>query len=222
MRGGVWHPGSGASCEGGLVVGTDSAFLGPSARFAHRIERGYSSSLSPNDFVFALPSTAASLLSKLYGLSEYQTAVVHGPFSGVMALGHALELMAVGRISRVVVAALSVGEESVRGSETPAEARLAAALYLEPETSTKGVPLEIAVQRSTSSGAEPSNTGEDGPGPGLELERFRKLGALAALPVAELADRLPPRSARNGEEDGFESGMSGDDDSRLVLRARWV
>jgi hypothetical protein len=168
---GVWQPGSGEACAGGLVVGADGAFLPPSKRFARAIASGYSSSLSPSDFIHALPSTATSLLTKLFGFADYQATVLQGASSGVRALGHALDLVVTRRLERALVAVLSVST-----------VRVAVAVYLEPEARGAGVRTELTIRK-----APPTSTLVDAAPQSRDLRRF---GELAALPLIELARAL--------------------------------
>lgn len=127
-RAGWWRPGSGSVCSGGLIVGADGAFIHPSIDFATELRSGWSAKVSPTDFIHSLPSTAASLLTKLYGFADYQATLVHGSHSGDVALGHASDLLAAGRLERALVTTLSVATSRQRD----AIIRIAVAACLEP------------------------------------------------------------------------------------------
>jgi len=119
---GWWTRGSGEACEGALVVASDRASFIPAARFVRSLRDG--ASPSPSDFLFALPSSAAAVLGMLFGLTDYQATAVGGPRAGGTALGHALDLLRLGRHERILVAALG----AVAGPGPPL--RLAAAICL--------------------------------------------------------------------------------------------
>jgi hypothetical protein len=153
------------------VVGVDGAFLGPTARFARAIAARDSARISPSDFIHSFPSTAASLLTILFGLSDYQATRVEGRYSGVMALSHALDLLAGSRLTRVLVASLSAsmdGESSTR---------VAAAFCLESARDGNG--CEIEVRRGLTD-AEPE----------FGLDPLRRLGDLSSIPLARLSMAL--------------------------------
>jgi len=189
-RAGCWREGTGSVCSGGVIVGADGGFLGPSARFAHQIAARYSANISPSDFIHSLPSTAASLLAKLYGLSDYQATLVQGPFSGVLALGHALDLMAVGRLARALVATLSVSASAVPGEGQPSMARIAVALCLESASGELGQEVELEVRRTGLARREAAWGNWDDESLSRALHPF---GALAALPLVRLAMALDGR-----------------------------
>ncbi len=200
-RAGWFRPNIGRPCEGGLVVGADGAFLAPTARFARAVDEREPAHLSPSDFIHSFPSTAASLLTKLYGLSDYQATLVEGRFSGVKALGHALDLLAAGRLARVLVAALSV---SMDGEST---ARIAAALCL--ESSEDGSGWEIEVCRARSDG-NPGKEAERGP----LVEALRRFGELSSLSLARLSMAL------DAGRTTIEIDCGADRGSRVYLSAR--
>ena len=159
------------------MVGTDGAFLAPSVRFAAALEEREPSSLSPSDFIHSFPSTAASLLTKLYGLADYQATVVEGRFSGVRALRHALDLLSAGRLTRVLVAALSVS------TDEESKAQLAAALCL--ESSEDGGGREIGVRRERSVGVVKRGGERESP-----FDSLRRFGELSTIPLARLSTAL--------------------------------
>jgi len=176
-RAGWFRARSGTPCKGGLVVGTDGAFLAASVRFAAAVEERKPSSLSPSDFIHSFPSTAASLLTKLYGLADYQATVVEGRFSGVRALRHALDLLSAGRLTHVLVAVLSVSmdEES--------KVQIAAALCL--ESSEDGGGWEIEIRRERSVGELKRKGERESPS-----ELLRRFGELSTIPLARLSTAL--------------------------------
>lgn len=191
---GWWRKGSGESCAGGLVVGADGGFVSPSLAFARQIAGAYSPSVSPSDFIHALPSTAASLLSMLYGLGDYQATLLQGPSSGVMALGHALDLMAVERLERALVATLSVSASCEE--QAPALARVAVAFCVEPTTRDTGLDVELEVGRTSHARGTTEAARQEADGLSERLEPF---GALAALPLVKLAIELERAQRRDGQ-----------------------
>jgi len=132
---GWWRRGSGEGCPGALVVASDRASFIPGARFVRSLREGVSP--GPSDFLFALPSSAAAVLGMLFGLTDYQATAVGGPRAGRIALGHALDLLRLGRHERILVAALGV----VPGSGPPL--RLAAALCLRQGAARYPVEVEL-------------------------------------------------------------------------------
>jgi hypothetical protein len=198
-RAGWWVPGSGARVGGGLVVSLDGGALDSALDFARQIRGGSPRSVSPTAFLFSLPSAAASVLGLLFGLSDYQATVAAGPLSGVRALGHAVDLLALGRLDRVLVAALSVAEgEQARAlpSSGGRTARLAAALCLSRAAAAGGAAggQDVAVAIEVAAG------GRRSPAP---VEAFAPPASgphrlpgcfehLAALPLARLASWLGP------------------------------
>jgi len=179
-RAGSWEPGSGATCAGGLVVGADTGFLPPSMEFTRELAVGYSARVSPGSFIHSLPSTAASVLTKLYGFADYQATVVQGALSGVRALAHALDLMAAGRLDRALVAALSVATVPDGGSL----ARIAVALWLEPETEPRGVLVGITIGGAGTTSAPANADRYDVP------RRLHRFGPLAAWPLVHFSTLL--------------------------------
>ncbi|MGE0708476.1 MAG: beta-ketoacyl synthase N-terminal-like domain-containing protein [Planctomycetota bacterium] len=95
----------------GLIVGVDHHGDAAAEGFAAALREGRR--LAPSQFLAGLPSTAATTLSVLFGITGYQATLNSGGLSGVLALGHAADLLALGRLSRVVVAALSAWESEV-------------------------------------------------------------------------------------------------------------
>ncbi len=148
---GWWRRGSGEACRGGLVVANDSGPVLASLDFTREIHASPDALVRPAGFLHSLPSTAASVLGLLFGLTDYQACVVSGALSGVQALRHALDLLALARLDRVLVTSLSVlhgesemklsGPAAVRPIEPP-RVRLAVALCL--ESSTTGVVADPA------------------------------------------------------------------------------
>jgi hypothetical protein len=132
---GWWKRGSGETCEGALVVASDRASFIPGARFVRSLRDGVPP--APSDFLFALPSSAAAVLGMLFGLTDYQATAVGGPRAGRSAVGHALDLLRLGRHERILVAALG----AVPGPGPPL--RLAAALCLRPGGGRYPVEVEL-------------------------------------------------------------------------------
>lgn len=178
-RAGVWHPGSTETCSGGVIIGADGGFLKPTVELAANLSDGYSPNVSPRDFIDSLPSTATSLLAKLYGFAEYQANLVHGAGSGIVALSHAIDLLAVGRLDRALVATLSV----VPAVDDDSVVRIASAIYL--SSSRRDREVELSVDRD---GEEPATVHED-EALGSALRRYGKIGALALVHVAMALDR---------------------------------
>jgi hypothetical protein len=179
-RSGWWEPGSGTGLQGGLVVSCEGGPLAAVIDFVRQLSRGSARAASPTGFLFSLPSTAASVLGLLFGLPDYQATVAQGALSGIRALGHAADLLALGRLERVAVAALSIAEGD-QARALPGNAggavRLAAALCLER--------------------VEPgSDRGAASPGRRVEIE----VGA------GKLAATAPPES-RNESTEGFPRGL---------------
>ncbi len=107
---GWWRPGSGEACAGGLIVACDHASHVPAARFARELRDASASAVSavgPSGFLFSLPSSTAAVLGLLFGLTDYQSTVVGGALAGAQALRHALDLLALRRLKRVLLAVLS-------------------------------------------------------------------------------------------------------------------
>jgi hypothetical protein len=128
----------------------------------------------------SFPSTAVSLLTKLYGLSDYQATLVEERFSGVRALGHALDLLVARRLKRALVAALSLSTDGA------ATVRLAVALCF--EAGSDGSAWEIEVRRAQSDARE-------GNGAAGVLAALRPFGELTCLPLIRLSMALAERSA---------------------------
>lgn len=105
---GWWRPHTGALVPGGLVVAVEGATLAPAVRFARDLEDRPGALRGPSDFLFSLPSTAAAVLGLLFGLPTSQATVVGGPEVALDALRHALDLLALRRVERVVLVTLSV------------------------------------------------------------------------------------------------------------------
>ncbi len=103
---GWWVPGSGAEVEGGLVVATDLQASGPSDRFGEAVASG--EPVSPTDFLFALPSSAAAVIGLTLGLLDYQATICGTVGAGAQAYRHGMELIAAGELERVVVAGLTL------------------------------------------------------------------------------------------------------------------
>ena len=102
-----WKPGSGELVDGGLVVVRDGGPEAATDRFALAVHDRETTVLRPNGFLQALPSTLSSVLGLLYGLRDYHATLVGGPAAGVRGLRHLLDLIALGRIDRGVLALLS-------------------------------------------------------------------------------------------------------------------
>jgi hypothetical protein len=147
---GWWRPGQGSPAAGGLVVGIDGANLLSSERFLRAIQGG--SAPSPGDFLFSLPSSPAAVLGILFGLADYQATAVGGQDVGLRALRHALDLLELRRVDRVLFAVLSAAdgsmlegphlkEESADGAGRGAVAWCLNARALEPKYPVR---LEIA------------------------------------------------------------------------------
>ncbi len=109
---GWWERGSGEFVDGGLVVACDGLADAALVRFAGEL-RADPALVGPAGFLRALPSTTASVVGLLWGLRDYHATVVDGARSGIGALRHALDLLELRRLDRVVVAALSVVEEDL-------------------------------------------------------------------------------------------------------------
>ena len=105
---GWWTRGGGEPVRGGLVVASSSAPVVAAQKFCEELRSG-ADVIAPSSFIHALPSTAASMLGLLFGLLEYQATVVGGDLAGCVALCHGLDRLRLGRLDRLVVAALSVG-----------------------------------------------------------------------------------------------------------------
>lgn len=175
-RAGWWRRGSGSLCPGGVIVGADGGFIEPSVHFANHLRNGYSAHVSPNHFIHSLPSTTASLLTKLYGFTDYQTTFVHGAASGWLALGHALDLLSLGRIERAVVVTLSV----TYASASDAVAKLGVAICLGPMASSR----DYAITLDEDPG-DARRTADD------DLTHvLAPFGPVAALPLVKLARAL--------------------------------
>lgn len=104
---GWWRRGQEALVEGGLVVGTDTHGLGVSRSYARELAREGASGISPSSFLFALPSSAAAVLGILFGLKSFQSTITEGRASGFRALRHALDMIHLGRVERLVVTCFS-------------------------------------------------------------------------------------------------------------------
>jgi hypothetical protein len=137
-RGGWWRRGSGEACAGALVAGCDGLALESHRAFVREL-RADPAAVGPGKFLFALPSTPASVLGILFGLGDYQATAAQGAESGLQALRHGLDLLDCGRLERVLVAALSVaplGANELRVARRVSVVRVAAALAitaLDPE-----------------------------------------------------------------------------------------
>ena len=105
---GWWTPGQESLVEGGLVVGTDYQSLCVASNFARDLMADGPGGISPGDFLFSLPSSAAAAAGILFGLRDYQATVTVGGLSGFLSIGHAVDRLESGHISRLVVGTLSV------------------------------------------------------------------------------------------------------------------
>ncbi len=133
---GWWEPGTGYEVAGGLFVGVDHQAAGPAARFAAALDRDDAASRRPTDFLFALPSSTAAAAGVCFGLRRHQSVLVRGGTAGIAALGHAVDAIALGRVERLAVAALTVTAEPAL--------RLAVAWCLEAGAPTGGLRIERA------------------------------------------------------------------------------
>jgi hypothetical protein len=158
-------------------MGTDGAFLAASVRFAAALENHKPATLSPSDFIHSFPSTAVSLLAKLYGLADYQATIVEGRFSGVRALRHAIDLLSAGRLTRVLVATLSVSMND------ESKVQIAAALCLDSSEDEGGWEIELRRERSI------GEVKREGERESLS-ELLRRLGELSTIPLARLSTAL--------------------------------
>lgn len=104
---GWWQPRSGELVDGGLVVVHDGGPESAIRRFAHTVHDPEAMVLRPSGFLQALPSTLSSVLGLLYGLCDYHATLVGGTPAGVRGLRHLLDLIALGRLERGVLAVLS-------------------------------------------------------------------------------------------------------------------
>ena len=123
-RAGWWRPGSGETCRGGLVVAIEGISLPAHAGFVEELAED-PAIVGPSGFLYALPSTAASVIGLLFGLQDYQATLTEGALGGLKACGHALDALALDRVGesrRLLVAAVG---------QVPGERRAAAALALE-------------------------------------------------------------------------------------------
>ena len=131
-----WQRGSGELVDGGLVVAVEGGSGLARSALAVDLFAG-ASTVRPGLFLEALPSTCASVIGLLFGLTEHQTTLIQGPGSGRAALAHAADLIDSGRLRRVVIATLTRVEEELALSEglddnpRSPSARLAAALAIE-------------------------------------------------------------------------------------------
>jgi 3-oxoacyl-(acyl-carrier-protein) synthase len=89
----------------GLILGVDRHVEPAARRFGEALQA--EQRLSPATFLCSLPSTAATTLSVLFQVQGYQATLGSGPESGALALSHAADLLALGRLERVIVGALS-------------------------------------------------------------------------------------------------------------------
>ena len=132
----VWRSGGGESCAGGLVVATEGIHERALARFARELASD-PAAVGASGFLWALPSTAASVIGLLFGLSDYQATVTEGDRGASSAFLHALDLLALGRLRRVLVAAVGSAEHTLapglRPQDNPAlgAVHVAAAIYLD-------------------------------------------------------------------------------------------
>ncbi len=105
---GWWKPGQENLVEGGLVVGTDFHSLSVSTGYAQELASEGAQGLSPSGFLFALPSSAAAVLGILLGLKSFQSTLTEGEDSGFKALRHAIDMISIRRVERLVVSCFSV------------------------------------------------------------------------------------------------------------------
>lgn len=155
---GWWRPGEGSAVAGGLVVGIDGANLLPAERFLRDLRDGRTP--SPGDFLFSLPSSPAAVLGILFGLADYQATAVGGPDAGLRALRHAMDLLELRRVERVLLAVLSAADGSLfdpphllrQGAD--GQARSAVAWCLGPRAAKSKYPVEVDLTSSPEGGSE--------------------------------------------------------------------
>jgi hypothetical protein len=155
---GWWRPGEGMAVPGALVVGVDGANLFPAERFLRDLRDGRAP--SPGDFLFSLPSSPAAVLGILFGLTEYQATSVGGNDTGLRALRHALDLLELQRVERVLLAVLSAADGSLfepphlveAGADGPV--RCAVAWCLVPRGAKSKYPVEVGVTAGREEGRE--------------------------------------------------------------------
>jgi hypothetical protein len=105
---GWWTPGQESLVDGGLVVGTDYQSLCVASSFARDLMADGPGGVSPSDFLFSLPSSAAAVVGILFGFRHYQATIAADGLSGFLGVGHAVDRLASGRIPRLMVGVLSV------------------------------------------------------------------------------------------------------------------
>lgn len=105
---GWWQPGTADLMDGGLIVGTDYQSLCVASRYARDLAEEGPAGISPGDFLYSLPSSAAAVVGILFGLRDYQATLSGGGQSGFLALCHGLDRLTRGKVSRMVVGVLSL------------------------------------------------------------------------------------------------------------------
>ena len=207
---GWWHPGSDVACGGGLVVGCDGGPLISTIQCARELSER--STVSPTSFLYALASTTTSVLGLLFGLGDYQATVVQGGLSGGLALHHALDLLTLERLDRVLVAVLSVAGRAqlaaLTGSQSDGvdEVRLAVAMCFERGDRAVGG-TSVVIEVGAAGVGYRENGGSVSPLP----ESCRHLGAAVLVELAHWLERSPEMSRRFHHKDrllGDELGIS--------------
>ena len=193
---GWWREGMEDPVRGALVLGSDTHPLLAAAGFARELADRGPVGIGPTGFLFSLPSSATAVLGILLGLGEYQATAAEGGLSGFRAVAHALDLLRAGRISRALIAAMSVvragpGAALIPGGEEAARAGtldLAVAFCLDSEGT--GAPRSSSLPRieecrildEAAAGAIPADVDEIAPA-------HRLLAAPSLLAVARAIER---------------------------------
>lgn len=139
--------GWGPDPRGAVVLGVAEWGLAPARTFQEQLARAGDSPLRPSAFLSALPSTPAATLALLLGQGGWQATlcVEAGQRPLRAALGHALELLRLGRATHALVAA-----PGANGSPSRAVALQAAAALLDFAGPGYLCPREGATVSSTS------------------------------------------------------------------------
>jgi hypothetical protein len=144
---GWWRPGQEGPVTGALIAAIDGAQLLPAERFLLDLHGGRAP--SPGDFLFSLPSSPAAVLGILFGLTDYQATVVGGEDVGLQALRHAMDLLELRRVDRVLLAVLSAADRSILSSPhqwvaaTAGPVRSAVAWCLSPRSARPKYPVHL-------------------------------------------------------------------------------